>query len=289
MNIKIKIIIFSTLSVLFLCLTACSSKTSQTSQNTAKVAKKNISAEADTYPKENFKAPFKAIGQGVPVLMYHSVSTDQGNPINPIIISPNLLEQEFQYIKDNGYTPITLDDLYNYLVNKTNIPSKSIVLTFDDGYENNYTTLFPLLKKYGFRATLFIITSYIDKNPNYLTSKQLKEMDSYGVDIESHTVTHPYLNKLTSTEQMAQLTDSKAYLEKLLNKKINYISYPYGAYNKVTIADVQKAGYKMALSTDGRWAMKKNGLFSLDRVYISSQFSLKIFKERLTNPNYPFL
>jgi hypothetical protein len=57
----------------------------------------------------------------------------------------------------------------------------------------------------------------------------------------------------------------------------------------VTIADVQKAGYKMALSTDGRWAMKKNGLFSLDRVYISSQFSLKIFKERLTNPNYPFL
>ena len=114
-------------------------------------------------------------------------------------------------------------------------------------------------------------------------------MDDYGIDIESHTVDHSYLNKLTKDKQLEELTNSKAFLEKLLNKKINYIAYPYGAYNNNTVECAKEAGYIMAFTTDGRWSMKKNGILTLDRVYISSLHDVSVFIERITNPNYPSL
>lgn len=229
--------------------------------------------------------PYKNKDQGVPVLMYHSVGFDKNNPL---VITPEKLEEQFKYLKANNYYTITLDNLYSYFINGIQIPEKSVVLTFDDGYKNNYTELFPLLKKYNFTATIFMITSCIDNSANYLTSAELKEMSCYGIDIESHTVNHEHLKTLTKGAQLDTLIQSKTFLEKLLNKKINYIAYPYGEYNNDTLICAEQAGYKLALTTDGRWAMKKNGILSLDRVYISSFFSLDIFIDRITNPNYKF-
>jgi Predicted xylanase/chitin deacetylase len=237
-------------------------------------------------PSFDKNAPMKQVGQGVPVLMYHSVAFEKDNPVR---IPPEKLDEEMKYLKDNGYYTITLDDLYAYFTSNTPVPQKSVVLTFDDGYEDNYTAMFPIMKKYGFRATIFAITDYLDKSKDYLTSNQLKEMQVYGMDIESHTVDHKYLNKLTKEQQLKELTDSKAFLENLLNKKINYIAYPYGAYNKDTVECAKTAGYTMAFTTDGRWSMKKNGILTLDRVYISGQFDMSVFKERITNPNYKFV
>lgn len=297
MNKKGKPIILMLLIVALSTLLACSSKnvTNTAKNSTSKTkltAKSNVSktneAEKSVTPhleKEVFTPPYKASGQGVPVLMYHSVGIDKNNPV---VINPQILEEQFKYLKDNGYSTITLDDLYSYLENDAQIPEKSVVLTFDDGYENNYTEMFPLLKKYGFRATIFMISSYVDKNADFLTSAQLKEMDAYGVDIESHTVNHEHLKTLTKDKQLDTITQSKTFLEKLLNKKINYIAYPYGEYNKDTLTCTETAGYKLALTTDGRWAMKKNGILSLDRVYISGLFSMDVFVDRITNPNYKF-
>ena len=149
-------------------------------------------------------------------------------------------------------------------------------------------TMLPILKKYGFRATIFVITAFIDKRPGYLTSVQLKKLQAYGMDIESHTVNHKPLKELPKAQQLQELTESKAFLEKLLNKKINYIAYPDGSYNKDTIECAKEAGYTMAFTTDGRWSMKKNGLLTLDRDYISSKYDMSIFKDRITNPNYKF-
>lgn len=146
--------------------------------------------------------------------------------------------------------------------------------------------MYPILKKYGFIATIFAITSYIDKSPDYLTSKQLKEMDAYGIDIESHTVEHERLNKLTKDKQLEEFTDLKIFLEKLLNKKINYIAYPFAAYNKNTVECEKESGYTMVFTTDGKWSMKKNCMLTLDRVYISSLHDINVFIERITNPNY---
>lgn len=238
-------------------------------------------------PAFNKNAPMKQPGQGVPVLMYHSVANVKNNT-NPIIIPPAKLDEEMKYLKDNGYYTITMANLYAYFTNNTPIPQKSVVLTFDDGYNNNYTTMLPILKKYGFRATIFVITAFINKRPGYLTSIQLKKLQAYGMDIESHTVNHLPLAELPKAQQLKELIDSKAFLEKLLDKKINYIAYPDGSYNKDTIECAKAAGYTMAFTTDGRWSMKKNGLLTLDRDYISSKYDMSIFKDRITNPNYKF-
>jgi peptidoglycan/xylan/chitin deacetylase (PgdA/CDA1 family) len=224
-------------------------------------------------------------GESIPVLMYHSVGDIPGNEL---IISPVLLRQEMQWLKDNGYTTLTLKELYSFFENNNPVPKKSVVLTFDDGYKDNYTNMYPILKEFGFKATIFVITNTVDKNSNYLTSDQLKELDANGIDIESHTSNHDKLGTLTYERQVETLKDSKMFLEKLLNKKVDYIAYPEGSYNNSTPKAAEKAGYTMGLTTDGRWAKKKDGIFKLERVYISATFDINTFKERVTNPQYKF-
>jgi len=241
------------------------------------------SLETSSIPAFDKNAVMKLPGKSVPVLMYHSITYEKGNAI---CLPIKRLEEQLKYLKDNGYYTITLTNLYEYFMKNTPIPKKSVVLTFDDGYENNYTEMFPILKKYAFKATIFVITSNIDKNPKSLTTKQLLEMEKYGIDIESHSVNHENLIKITKAKQLETLIKSKKALEKILNKQVNFFAYPYGGYNKSAIESVKEAGYKMAFTTDGRWSAKSNGILSLDRVYISSFNDMQIFIDRITNPYY---
>jgi len=225
-------------------------------------------------------------GKSVPVLAYHSITYEKGNSI---CLPIEKFKEQMQYLKDNGYHTITLTDLYKYHMRQRPIPEKSVVLTFDDGYENNYTAMFPVLKKYNFKATIFVITSTIDRYKKFLTSKQLIEMDKYSVDIESHTVNHDNLKLISKDDQLKTLAQSKKYLEKLLNKKINFIAYPYGGYSNSAIESVKRTGYTMAFTTVDSWSSKNDGLLSIHRVDISSSRNLKSFKTRISNPNYKSL
>ena len=242
--------------------------------------------ETSSIPAFDKTAIMKTSGMSVPVLMYHSISYEKGNAI---CLPVEVFEKQLKYLKDNGYYTVTLTDLYKYLIKDTPIPKKSVVLTFDDGYENNYTEMFPVLKKYNFKATIFVITSNIDKDPKSMTSNQLLEMEKYGVDIESHTVNHENLKELPKANQLETLIKSKKDLEKILNKQINFFAYPFGGYNKSAIEAVKEAGYTMAFTTNGRWSSKNNGMLSLDRVYISSFHDIEVFKDRISNPNYKSL
>lgn len=228
------------------------------------------------------QASQKSVLRSIPVLMYHSVAYEKNNPVR---IPQEKFKEQMKYLKDNGYSTLSLDDLYSYFEEGISVPEKSVVLTFDDGYEDNYKNAYPILKEYSFKASIFIITDSIDKK-SYLTSSELKELDENGISIESHTVTHRKLQELSYDEQLKELENSKEILEKLLNKKVIYAAYPYGSYNKDTIKAAKDAGYTMAFTTDGRWAGKEDGLLTLDRVYISGFFNLDTFKERITNPNY---
>ena len=231
----------------------------------------------------------KPYGKSIPVLMYHSITSGKGNA-NSLPIEA--FKEQMKYLKDNDYHTITLTDLYKYFMNQNPIPEKSVVLTFDDGYENNYTAMFPVLKEYDFKATIFVITSHIDKDPKFMTSKQLLEMDKYGIDIESHTVNHDNLKLLSRDKQLKTLIQSKKDLEKTLNKKIYFFAYPGGAYNKSAIAAVKEAGYTMAFTIDGRWSSwssKNDGLLSLHRVNISFFRDMNAFKTGISNANYKSL
>ena len=261
--------------------------TSAQEQDKEQTPEENAAVEqspAEEVEADNPVADIPYTVHGVPVLMYHSIAVEEGNPIRMPV---EQFDAEMKYIKDQGYTTLTMKELYSYFENQVAVPEKSIVITLDDGYSDNYTAAFPVLKKYGLKATVFMVTSTIDVNPNCLTSAQIKEMDKAGIQIESHTVTHRDLDSLSYSEQLAELKDSKAALEQLLGRTVDYVAYPTGKYNDDTVKAVAEAGYKMAFTTNGRWSDKSDGILTLDRVYISTFHSMDVFRNRLTNPNYP--
>ncbi|MBM7870645.1 peptidoglycan/xylan/chitin deacetylase (PgdA/CDA1 family) [Clostridium pascui] len=238
----------------------------------------------NTYSKRNFSGSnLKHSNEGIPVLMYHSISNRTGNEIQ---LSKNLFEAQMKLLKDKNYTTLSLDELYDFINYNKPIPKKSVVLTFDDGYVDNYLNAYPILKKYNFRATIFVITDNVDKYSHTINSPQIKEMSLNGIDIMSHTEKHENLLTLTYDKQLYSLKTSKNFLEKVTNKKVDYIAYPYGKWNKDTLKAAQDAGYTMAFSTSGTWTDKSDGIYKLDRVYISSNFDLSEFERRLTNRNY---
>lgn len=234
-------------------------------------------------PNSNNKDQSEKGTRSIPVLMYHSVEYEKDNPVR--IPTKNFREQ-MKYLYDNNYKTLSLDDLNRYFEGEIEIPEKSLVITFDDGYEDNYINAYPILKEYGFKATIFAITNTIDKDSSYLTTNQLIEMQQNGIDIESHTVSHVKLGELPYEKQLSEFKNSKEILEKLLNKKVNYIAYPFGSYNENTLKAIKEAGYDMAFTTNGRWSGKDDGIYTLDRVYISGFFNMQIFIERISNSNY---
>ncbi len=222
---------------------------------------------------------------GIPVLMYHAIGYEKDNTAR---VPKENFKQQMKYLKDNGYVTLTLDEAYSFFEKNKPVPEKSLVITFDDGYVDNYVEALPILKEFGFTATIFVITDIIDKSQNYMNLEQLKEMEANGIDIQSHTVYHKNLKELSYDKQLETLKDSKEFLEKSLNKKIKYFAYPFGEFSQDTLKAVKEAGYTMAFATAGRWSDKTDGILTLDRVFISGYANLDVFIDRISNPNYEF-
>ena len=244
---------------------------------------KNIEKKHQDEERNFTASPLIKNDSSIPVLMFHSITNVKGNELE---ISKAQFKMEMQYLKDKGYTTLTLTEVYDFFEKNKPIPKKSVVITFDDGYLNNYTNAYPILKQFGFKATIFDITSTVDTSTNYLNSAQLKELSNNGIDIQPHTITHPHLNKLSYDQQYKELKTSKDFIETLLSKTVKFVAYPYGEWNQDTIKAVKNIGYTMAFTTAGTWANKQNGIYTLYRVYISSNFSMTEFNNRMTNEHY---
>lgn len=220
----------------------------------------------------------------IPVLMYHSINSDSST--NLMKVNVKQFAEQMKYLKDNNYNTLTADEFYDCIVNNKKVPDKSVFLTFDDGYEDQYENVYPILKKYKMHATMFIITGYLDKGTYYLKSSQLKEMSDNGIDIESHTVDHPYLAKLSYNKQFSELQQSKSKLEGICKKTVRFIAYPYGSYNVNTINAAKSLDYIMGFTTKGKWASLNKGVYAMNRIYIFPQYDLNNFKDRIDNSNY---
>ncbi len=199
----------------------------------------------------------------VPVLVYHVL-----NPRVPssMTITPERFESQIKWLKDNGYTVIPLKQLVSYLQGKSSVlPAKPIVITADDGWESDYTYMYPIARKYHVPITLFIYPGTISQGKNALTWEQLKELSKTGLfDIQDHTFTHP--NFKQDKKHMSQsaydkfvhreLVNSKKVLEDKLGTKIDYLAWPFGIYNNYLEQQAAKAGYTMAFTIDYRNASR---------------------------------
>lgn len=282
--------IFRKIIILFLSVLVISLYITVTNYN-QKIAQ-NISVTNNVLQKYNEKeksnkdafsskdVPLKYNDKGVCVLMYHSIDYEKNNGLRT---PKEQFEKQIRYIKDNGYTTLTLNELYNFFANNKPVPKKSVVLTFDDGYLDNYKNAYPILKQYGIKATIFVITNTIDKDSKYMNSMQLRKLQNDGIDIESHTLNHEDLSSLSYERQLKILTQSKQNLEKMLDKKINYIAYPCGKYNSDTLRAARDSGYIMAFATGNRTARKCNGIFALHRIGVIYGDGIEVLAGRLQN------
>lgn len=222
---------------------------------------------------------------GVPVLNYHQVNDIH---TNPLVMTVADFEYQMKYLKDNGYHTITPDELYDYLTTQKQLPDKPILITFDDGYEDNYTQALPILKKYGHKATLFMIADSIDQ-PRFLSSKQLLEMQENGFTIETHTYSHRVMTGESISDVKLEIIKSRRILEKLLNKKIKYLAYP-GGYNDENIQKaVAEEGIKMAFSVYPNYDKSGDNLLNLYRLPIfegNEKFMLFNARLHLGNVSY---
>lgn len=201
----------------------------------------------------------------VPILLYHYVEyvKDEGDTIRKSLdIVPYIFEQEIKTLKDAGFSFITTKDLADALDGETVLPPKSVILTFDDGYRDFYTDVFPILKKYQVKAVAYIVPNFLDR-PNNLTTWQLKEIAKSGlVEIGAHTMDHSYLAGLSLQRVKFEVEQSKKILEKNLGVKIVSFAYPYGAFDNQAIDVVKKAGFRSAVTTiSGTYAMDINRFF----------------------------
>jgi peptidoglycan/xylan/chitin deacetylase (PgdA/CDA1 family) len=202
--------------------------------------------------------------QSVAILNYHMV----GDLNAALCISAESFDQQMKYLYGSGDTTITPDQLIAHLRYGKSLPEKPVMITFDDGYLDNYTLAYPILKKYGQRAVFFLITGSIGVDKRFMNWRQAKEMSDGGMIMQSHTVNHVNLTKIPPEEAYQELVESRRVLEQELGKPVRYIAYPTGAVDKNTAQLVKAAGYRAAFSVRFGEASSSSDFYSIERIPI---------------------
>jgi peptidoglycan/xylan/chitin deacetylase (PgdA/CDA1 family) len=204
--------------------------------------------------RDNNRGGLSADGfQSIPILAYHRFAE---NCSSPLCMPAKTFELQMRYLKENGYHVITAEELVAFLGYRRGLPKKSVLITMDDGYRSVYNIAYPILNKYGFRATLFIYTSFVGVSKMAITWDQLKEMKAKGFAIGSHTIYHSDLTnpKEGESEQehilriKEELNGSKKIIDQKLGQDTYFLAYPFGYYDQRSIQMAKEAGYKLAMS-----------------------------------------
>ena len=221
----------------------------------------------------------------VPILMYHYIRV---NPVPydrlgfNLSVTPTDFAAQMDWLARNGYHPITFTELHGYLNGQQGLPSRPVILTFDDGYADFYTTALPILRAHDFNAVAYVVSGFIGR-PGYMTAAQVVEADRSGVEIGAHTVDHADLVKQSPDGLHYQLTASKAALEQLLGHSVLSLCYPSGRFNPTVAAAAENAGYSDATTT--RWGSVRNlaSRYIWDRLRISGGERLDQFARDLAS------
>jgi peptidoglycan/xylan/chitin deacetylase (PgdA/CDA1 family) len=212
----------------------------------------------------------------IPILMYHEITDD---PPHPYAISRTQFEDQLKYLSAHRYRSIVIDDqLFRLEKGGLKADPRSVVITFDDAQVSNYTQAMPLLQKYGFRATFFVPTVFIDQGQRNLMKKQLIEMDREGMVIQSHSHSHPFLNDLHREGIYSELAISKKILEEVIQKNVTIMSCPGGRYSKNVIDIAKEIGYRGVCISEPGTTRLDFGLPVLGRFLITQKTNLRRFE-----------
>lgn len=204
-----------------------------------------------------------------PVIVYHHVKwlkpTDDAIERGLTILPPQF-QMQLEEIARRRYRVITAAALIQALHSGQAVRSHSMVLTFDDGYSDVYTNVYPELRRSHLRATFFVVPGFIG-TPRYMTWAQVRNMASHGMDIEAHTMTHPDLTTLPPAKLAKEVAGSRSVLERMLHRPVRVFAYPYGAYNSSVEEAVHRAGFWGAFTTQIGIEESSGMLLQLPRIY----------------------
>ena len=196
-------------------------------------------------------------------------------------VSPEDFQEQLDYLEAQGYTTITLLEFMKAKRGKQELPEKPIVLTFDDGYENNYLELLPILEKRGMKAMVYMVTNQIGR-PGYLSWDQLRDMQDRGIEIGSHTANHLPLTGLSPEEQADEMRLSKLIMEWNGLRTVFSFSYPNGAYDSSMPELLRENEYLTAVTGDAGLNTFRTDPYLLQRINIPNpRFGLLEFQWRL--------
>lgn len=216
-------------------------------------------------------------GPKILVLNYHQIN----NTFNPLAVPVNAFADQMNYLVDSGYVTITPEELAEGLAGEITLPEKPVLITFDDGYIDNYTNALPILKALGLRATVFMVPGFVGK-PQYMNWDQLKEMEKNGITIQSHTMNHMKLEELPDDAIRNELLNSKLALEENLGHPVEFLAYPTGTYNLHIAGIAKDVGYKGAYTIKYGNVDLGSNMYALERVPIfQTENTMKNFFERV--------
>lgn len=238
----------------------------------------------------------------IPVIMYHRVVNDATEAgVHGTYVTKDIFEKQMEYLKSQGYETVTFKDLVNNGYKKRfDRDKKWIMLTFDDGYTDNYDIAYPILKKYGYRGIIYLVSdldynrwdveekSNPERKFSLMSIDQLKELKEYGIEFGGHTKTHPRLGKISLDDAKKEIEESKAVLEERLDEKLISFAFPYGDLNEDVKAIVKNVGYKFAVATDSGSLIFSEDLYEIRRIGIFPTNNMFNFKRKVSG-KYNFI
>jgi peptidoglycan/xylan/chitin deacetylase (PgdA/CDA1 family) len=218
--------------------------------------------------------------------MYHYISKPPANADVyrlDLSVTPGNFKAQLAWLQSQGYQTITLTDLVYHLTLGWPLPDKPIILTFDDGYRDSYTQAFPLLKKYGYVGTFFLVTKPIDEgDPAYLTWDMVEEMHNAGMDLEPHGYRHYDLRGRDVDFLVYEIVAAKEAIEAHTGVTARFFSYPSGSYDDQTVAVLKSAHFWAAVTTAQGATHTSDDLFELSRVRMRGRYDLEEFATLMT-------
>ena len=220
----------------------------------------------------------------VPILMYHHIAVPPAGADAvrcDLSVLPASFADQMHHLAANGYQAIGLGDLAEHLIGRKALPARPIIITFDDGYDDNYDSAYPILRRHGFTATFFIIADLVGQ-AGYMSWGQIAEMSANGMSLEAHGRSHRDLARSDERETMWQIAGSKTILEAKLGRPVRFYAYPSGGYRPETIAILRAHGFVAAVSTAYGATHTASDLFELSRIRIRGADTLQHFSVKLT-------
>ncbi len=248
-----------------------------------------ISSDSKLKKKQNSVS--KKSKFNLPILMYHRVSPDGKKDLSRYRVTPELFESQLSYLKSNNYYSISLGEWRNAAKSNYFLKEKPILLTFDDGYKDFKEYAFPLLKKYGFTAIVFLVADFVGKRNSWdkefkeylelMNWDEISELKNNGIEFGSHTCSHPPLTSFSSDDIAKEALRSKIIIQKKLNTTIDSLAYPYGDFDGVTSHIVGACGYNFGLTCNSAIAKRDSKLLELPRIEVKGNESLEEFITKL--------